>query len=599
MRDAFQRLAGLALTATLLGGCASAPSFFGGFGSNSPERLLTDAQSQPLPQATATRLKAATILSQQGEQGLALSILSSLDDRQLSPQDRIQWALLTARLGLEQHTSGATFKAVALLENSNFSMATEDRRQLGIYRAQAFGEQGDHLKAASMLMEAQRRANSDPFYNDALWEQLQQLSLPQLSLLPGTDELKAGWQELAKLARNTTQQETLKATVQDWQRHYPQHPAALQLPSTLAQLAGLAAAISSTADQGTGTAQPPAGTPTRIAVFLPQSGSLAPLAKAIKAGIDTQRSSLLKAGQPAPEIDYYDTAAASIDDLYAQAQAKGAQVVIGPLDKEAVTALETRSNVALPTLALNYGSNTQNQTSALYEYGLSAEDEARQAAQYAGDAGINQASLLIPDNDWGHRIEDAFRQQWQYQNRQITTSVRYLPSAPVSSSVKSLAAAGRPSMVFMFAMPEYARQVPPFLKYLRLDNVPVYATSHVYTGRPNASQDSDLNGVIFPNIPWYLPELYSDSHPMPYQESYQRLNADGKGSITLLKLSAMGVDAYELAQRLSRFSDSPEAKLEGATGTLHLDANHRFQRQLPWARFQQGLPTPAQPSSQS
>ncbi|WP_414501044.1 penicillin-binding protein activator [Zymobacter sp. IVIA_12111.31 C1] len=601
MRDAFQRLAGLALTATLLGGCASAPSFFGGFGSNSPERLLTDAQSQPLPQATATRLKAATLLSQQGEQGLALSILSSLDDRLLSPQDRIQWALLTARLGLEQHNSGATFKAVALLENSNLSLATEDRRQLTIYRAQAFGEQGDHLKAASMLLDAQRRANSDAGYNDAIWLQLQLLSNPQLSLLPGKDDLSIGWQELSALARSTSQQDALQAAVRDWQQRHAQHPAAIQLPAALAQLAGLAAVVtpSTSTDTPSSNAQAPTGTPTRIAVFLPQSGSLAPLAKAIKAGIDTQRSALLSAGQPAPDVDYYDTTTATIDDLYAQAKAKGAQVVIGPLDKDAVTALESRSDVTLPTLALNYGSSAQNATQSLYEYGLSAEDEARQAAQYAGDAGLTQASLLTPDNDWGHRVEDAFRQQWQYQNHQIMTAVRYAPTAPVSGSVKTLAAVGRPQMVFMFAMPEYARQVPPFLKYLHMDNLPIYATSHVYTGRANASQDSDLNGVLFPNIPWYLPELYSDSNPMPYKDSYQRLNADGKASITLLKLNAMGVDAYELAQRLARFNDSPDTKLEGATGTLQLDANHRFQRQLPWARFQQGRPTPAQPTSQS
>lgn len=599
MRDAFQRLAGLALTATLLGGCASAPSFFGGFGSNSPERLLTEAQSQPLPQATAMRLKAATLLSQQGDQGLALSILSGLDDRLLSPQDRIQWALLTARLGLEQHNTGATFKAVALLESPNLSLATEDRRQLTIYRAQAFGEQGDHLKAASLMLDAQRRASSDTGYNDALWEQLQLLSNPQLSVLPGKDELTSGWQELSSLQRSTTQQDALKTAVQQWQQRHAQHPAAIQLPTALAQLAGLATVVPPTENDTSSHAQSPTEVPTRIAVFLPQSGSLAPLAKAIKTGIDTQRSTLVKAGKPAPEVDYYDTSTASIDDLYTQAQAKGAQVVIGPLDKEAVTALEARSDVSLPTLALNYGSSPQNATHALYEYGLSAEDEARQAAQYASEAGLSQASLLTPDNDWGHRVEEAFRQQWQYQNRGITTSVHYAPSAPVSGTIKTLAAAGRPQMVFMFAMPEYARQVPPFLKYLRMDNLPIYATSHVYTGRPNPSQDSDLNSVLFPNIPWYLPELYSDSNPMPYKDSYQRLNGDGKASIALLKLNAMGVDAYELAQRLAHFNDSPNSTLEGATGTLQLDSNHRFQRQLPWARFQQGLPASTQPISQS
>lgn len=599
MRDAFQRWAGLALTATLLAGCASAPSFFGGFGSNSPERLLTDAQSQPLSQATATRLKAATLLSQQGEQGLAFSILNSLDDHLLSPQDRIQWALLTARLGLEQHNSGATFKAVSLLENSSLSLSTDDRRQLSIYRAQAFGEQGDHLKAAAMLLDAQRRANGDVRYNDALWEQLQLLSPPQLSQLPGKDELSLGWIELTSLQRTNVQQDALKSAVQQWQQRRPQHPAAQQLPAALAQSASLAAALPPMPNATPDNAQALANMPARVAVFLPQSGSLAPLAKPIKAGIDTQRASLLSAGQPAPEVDYYDTASASIDELYAQAQAKGDQVVIGPLDKAAVTALEARSGVTLPTLALNYGSSLQNAAHSLYEYGLSAEDEARQAAQYASDAGLSQASLLTPDNDWGHRIEEAFRQQWQYQHHTVITSVHYVPSAPVSSSVKTLASAGQPQLVFMFAMPEYARQVPPFLKYLHLDNLPVYATSHAYSGRPSASQDSDLNGVLFPNIPWYLPELYSDSNPMPYKDSYQRLNSDGNASVTMLKLNAMGVDAYELALRLARFNDTPSSTLDGATGTLHLDANHRFQRQLPWARFQQGLPVAAKATPQA
>ena len=598
MRDALQRLAGLALTAALLGGCAQAPSFFGG---NSPERLLTDAQRQPLPQATASRFKAAVLLSQQGEQGLALSTLGSLDDSLLAPQDRIQWALLTARLGLEQHSTGATLKAASLLDSADLSLAQEDRRQLSIYRAQAFGQQGDHLKAATQLLEAQRLASGDTGYNDALWEQLQQLSAPQLSILPrGEDELTIGWQNLIAVTRSdSSPQGALQQAIHQWQQQHAKHPAALQLPAALAQLAGLAAtAVPAPVDSSSAAALPQ--TPvTRIAVFLPQSGPLAPLAKAIKAGIDTQRSVLVAGGQPAPDVDYFDTSTAPIDNLYAQAQAKGAQVVIGPLSKEAVTDLEGRSSVTLPTLALNYGSAALNANGSLYEYGLSAEDEARQAAQTASDAGLSQASLLTPDNDWGRRVEEAFQQQWQQHSHQILNSVHYSPTAPVSGTVRSLVSPGMPQVLFMFAMPEYARQVPPYLKYQKLDTLPIFATSHVYSGAPNVAQDSDLNGVQFPDIPWYLPEIYSDTAPMPYKESYQRLTADSSISTAMLKLSAMGVDAYELAQRLTLFSATPTASLKGATGLLRLNTNNRFQRQLPWARFQQGLPAPLTSAPQS
>lgn len=578
MHDALRRLAGLALTASLLGGCANAPSFFG---QQSPEQLLVQAQQQPPAQAATTRLQAADILSRQGEHGVALSTLTDIDPALLSPEAHIRWSRLTAEAALAQHNPGVALKATALINDTHVTLSTDDRRTLTKYRADAYGAQGDHLRAANLLLDAQRHDGQDAAYNDALWTQLTALSKPQLNKLTGKDDLKQGWSSLTQVQMRAGNNPTaLQSGLDAWKQQYPGHPAALQLPAALAALL--------TAQRDT----TPAADIQRIAVFLPESGALLPLAKALKDGINAQRDALKATGKAAPEVTYYNATNANLDDLYAQATLHGDQVVIGPLDKDMVTALEARPNVPLPTLALNYGNNPRNTTQSLYEYGLSAEDEARQVAQYAHQMGLNRAAIMVPDNDWGARVQEAFRQQWQVQGGSVLNTTHYAPNAPVSQSLKQAMSSGTPDLLFLLALPNYGRQVPPTLKYQRLGNLPIYATSHIYTGAPNPSQDSDLNGIAFPDIPWYLPELSGGIDQLPYKESYTALtsNPAREGGIATLKLNAMGVDALELSRQLTMFDSVPTATLNGATGTLRLGDDHRFQRQLPWARFQQGRP---------
>lgn len=577
MHDALRRLAGLALTATLLGGCASAPSFFG---QQSPEKLLMQAQQQPPAQAAATRLQAADILSRQGEQGVALSTLTGIDPALLSSSDHAHWARLTAELALAQNNAGVALKATDGINDTTLALSADDRRALLQYRAQAFSAQGETLRGANLLLDAQRHDNQDPAYNDVLWQLLTPLSKPQLTKLTGKDELREGWITLVQLsARAGHDANALQTAIQGWKQRFPQHPAALQLPAALLRML-------------TAQADPASATDIqRIAVFLPESGALSPLAKALKDGINTQYNVLKASGQPAPDITYYDTSNTGLDELYAQATMHGDQVVIGPLDKDLVTALEARPSVPLPTLALNYGNNARNTTQSLYEYGLSAEDEARQVAQRASAAGLHRASIMVPDNDWGTRVQDAFRQQWTMQGDTVLNTSHYAPNAPVSQALKQ-AMTPTPDMLFLLALPNYGRQVPPTLKYQGLGNLPIYATSHIYTGAPNTSQDNDLNGVTFLDIPWYLPELVDGVDQLPFKESYTALtsNPAREGGVAVLKLNAMGVDALALSRQLGTFDSTPGTALNGATGTLRLNDDKRVQRQLPWARFQRGQP---------
>jgi hypothetical protein len=52
------------------------------------------------------------------------------------------------------------------------------------------------------------------------------------------------------------------------------------------------------------------------------------------------------------------------------------------------------------------------------------------------------------------------------------------------------------------------------------------------------------------------------------------------------------VDAYELARRLPQLQALPNSEMFGATGTLRPGDDGRILRQLPWARFVNGVPQP-------
>jgi len=202
----------------------------------------------------------------------------------------------------------------------------------------------------------------------------------------------------------------------------------------------------------------------RIVVALPESGPLSSVANTIATAMRQHHE--VKGGNV--ELSFLDASRYSLDELYDRAQQMNAQLIIGPLDKDQVTQLEQRDSVPLPTLALNYGNGDNNQAQRLFQYGLSAEDEARQAARRAWQDGHRQMSMMVPDNGWGRRVGEAFWNEWHGQGGEITNAVRYNPDSSVSNAVQTAlnvsgerARLNNIDALFLLALPEYARQVPP------------------------------------------------------------------------------------------------------------------------------------------
>jgi outer membrane PBP1 activator LpoA protein len=217
---------------------------------------------------------------------------------------------------------------------------------------------------------------------------------------------------------------------------------------------------------------------------------------------------------------------------------------------------------------------------------------------------MRRAVALVPRGEWGERVLEAFRQQWQSQGGELLGAERVDQPVELARQIADLfqlrqgdargaslqpgsgSAAAQPTrrqdvdFIFLAATPQQAQQIKPTLAFQYAGDVPVYATSHLFTGAHSQAQYRDLEGIQFCETPWLL----DANDPLRSQVDSQWPQAGG----SLGRLYAMGADAFRLASRLDQLKALPDTRIEGLSGSLSLNPAQRIERQLPWAAFRDG-----------
>jgi hypothetical protein len=554
------------------------------------EQLLLQADESKPEQAALLRLAAANLAYQQKGLARATSILEQVQLNDLKPAQQIYASTLMAELALAREKPKAALKALSHPSMERLGeLPIEQQLRTQLARAIALQADGQPLAAARERVYIAPLLNGEAAQrnHDAIWELVSGLPDAQLQTSEGSD--LAGWLGLARAAKTSGTLQQQQAAIDDWLTQNPQHPAALQLPPALSKLQQL-------------SSQPL----QEIALLLPQEGPLAAVARALRDGFLSAHYQAQQAGQNPPNIQFYDSSRiSSLDEFYRQAQAAGVQLVIGPLEKPLVKQLSDREQLPITTLALNYSEPGQEGPAQLFQFGLAAEDEAREAARRAWADGMRRAVALVPRGDWGDRVLEAFRQSWQAQGgtliaaehidqpvemaRQIAELFQLRESEARTKRLKSTlgtTVAAQPArrqdidFIFLAATPQQAQQIKPILAFQYAGDVPVYATSHLFTGNHSDAQYQDLNGIRFCETPWLL----NVNEPMRQQVESQWPQAGG----SLGRLYAMGADAYLLAPRLGQLKALPDTRIDGLSGSLSLNPAQRIERQLPWAEFRGG-----------
>ncbi|MBL3522720.1 penicillin-binding protein activator [Serratia plymuthica] len=455
---------------------------------------------------------------------------------------------------------------------------------------------------------------------------------------------------------NKQDPDLLKAGIKDWQNRYPQNPAAKTLPTQLNQvlnftqastskialllpLNGQAKVFADAIQQGfeaakNGVAAPaqvqqqqqPANNPVQAAAPADANANgavstSAPSADA--APVTTAQPSTASNAQITPpqatnaQIKVYDTTSQPLAALLTQAQQDGATLVVGPLLKENVDQL-SGSNTTLNVLALNQPETPKDNPNICY-FALSPEDEARDAARHIWEQQKRQPLLLIPRGSFGDRVAKAFNQEWQKLGGQTVlqqgigsagelrqavnsggirmsgTPISAAP-APQAVTIAGLTIPAPPSdvpaesggnvdAVYIVATQSQLTLIKPMIDMATTSRSKpaMYASSRSYQAGAGPDFRLEMEGLQFSDIP-----LLAGANPQLLQQASSRFRND----YSLVRLYAMGMDAWTLANHFAEMRQLPGFQVSGTTGMLTASPSCVINRKLPWLQYRQGMVVP-------
>jgi len=564
------------------------------------EEYLTLAEANPVD-ANLYKLKAAGAFFEDRDIHRAGEILATVETGENSTQ-QLQKNILLAKIALSQGDAKSAIDVIGPAPASgtsvNLASAYHD------VKATAFEQIGLKREALQerLFLTGLPDTASELERNDrALWRLLSGMNTEELEAMRvAGSERQISWSELALIYRtHSANPKNLKAVINDWSARYPGHNALNSI------VPGLIESSENLTQR-----------PQHIAVLLPMTGRYRDASKSIRDGFI---AAWYEDNADRSKISFYNTDSLNINENYQQAVTDGADFIVGPLEKVAIERLVEQGNLTVKTLVLNYYDGNLESArfeqvhpgSNFFQFGLSPENEAEQVAERAYFDGNIRALVITSGDERGDRVFAAFQKRWQELGGVLLEHARYTSeisdySDPIrkllntdssKERAKELRAVLNRSIyseerrrqdadfIFIASQPDIARQVMPHIRFLRASNLPVYATSHIYTGQPDPVRDADMNNIIFADIPWNLnPDFYQSRTKSVIAETWPQLSSNYQ------RLYALGYDAYSLIPELPGLASDNRNRFNGATGNLYLAGQGKIRRYLTWAHFVDGQP---------
>ena len=418
-----------------------------------------------------------------------------------------------------------------------------------------------------------------------LWEQLVALSTWEVEQLAkmAAPNVK-GWVSLINRAhRIGLEQVAFTEYLKAWQQKNPSHPA-----SAIANSIAKNELIESTTEN--------------IAVLLPLSG------RQMKAGNAAAQGILAAYGNDQSKtLHFIDTQTLDFSTLANTFLELNIDLTVGPLLKSKVTEYLSIAELTVPTILLNTSSNE-----ALLPYqvafSMKPEDEAVQAASVLSEKNFKSPLILSHKDSVSDRITNTFVTQWQKltgdtpeiihfergqtMQREVTTSLGVTDSKArikdletrLKQTIKTESRNRRDiDMIYIVGSPIQTRLVKPYIDVNISpfsDLVPIYASSRSHSINVDASENRDLEGLIFTEMPWLLTSKQRNTALVE-----QSMSLWPKRSDSLQRIFAMGYDSYSILEKLPTMKSTPYVRHYGQTGILQLDDNNLITRSLLWGRY--------------
>lgn len=317
--------------------------------------------------------------------------------------------------------------------------------------------------------------------------------------------------------------------------------------------------------------------PAKVAVLLPLSGSLSGAAKPVRDGF---LAGYYAENRPRPDLTFYDSAS-SVSNAYQKAVSEGADFVVGPLDRDQVSALFAQGNLPVPVLALNRGNRDARPGSV--SFSLAPEDEGIAAAEYLLDQDAKNVLVLTAPDDTLRRTGTAFREYLQARGGQVVDQITLGGDTNALSAQLAAAMTKGPVDAIYFATHgnEAAAAASTINAQPALAKARRVGTSQLASGTADGAL---LDGIVFPTE-----ALGNRVVPgMPADAGALTPTAAGAAG----RLFAFGFDAWLITAYLERLAMAPQNPVQGATGGLQVDGFGNVLRTPTWSVIRGGVAMP-------
>jgi outer membrane PBP1 activator LpoA protein len=463
-----------------------------------------------------------------------------------------------------------------------------------------------------------------------IWKWLKKLDLPELEKARLSEPSLQPWLQLAIIVKRfALQPEMFNQQLVSWQSRHLGHPLVTNLPEEIQY-----------------SLQQEPIQAKRIAVLLPLTGRLATQGLAIKEGIlaayledlpnakftpnnssdyDGSTGNIVQDNtQQYREIRFFDSALKTAQQL--NTLVADFDVVLGPLVKEQITKLtevlpSDKILLALNRVQLKSNIITINQLSSLsepsspvaehYYFSLAPEDEAQQLALHMQQKQLVRPIVFAANNPTTQRMAEAFIAKWQEAPNAIQPDLTiFTDSKDMRNRVSEMLDVAQSKQrirqmevladvevygvernrrdidaIVLFANPEQAQLLNPIIEAslspFAQKSLSVFASSRSYSLDLNSNSLRDLRNLTFTDMPWMLPDHSWQSLASQTTQLWPQKQD------TLLRLFAMGFDAYNLLPNLRRLKTLPQVVSYGLTGEINVDDKGVLHRRLLWAQVAQ------------
>ena len=323
--------------------------------------------------------------------------------------------------------------------------------------------------------------------------------------------------------------------------------------------------------------------PNQLAVLLPLSGNSAGAGIAVRDGFLSQ---YYAENRRRPRVQFYDTlgSAEGAKNAALKAVAEGAQMIVGPLTRDEVNAVSNQAEVTVPVLFLNRGQNSP--APGNLSFALSPDEEGWISADRFANRNQMSAIIFTQRDDTAQRTVAAFKDQYKIRGGQIIAEHLVEGEAvDLPAKITALLASNNAntSAIYIALKAPQARALMTQIKISSLASAPKLAASLILNGA-SASQDTVLDGIEMPELPWLLNQYSGLANADSISKSMPSIRGPAQ------RLFAFGADAWQLSAYLDRLQKDAGFTLAGATGNLRIDSMGNVQRDPAWAVFSGGRP---------